>query len=227
LFTGLRYVGFVDVGFLRAEGARLLNLRTRMVRPDAQAVITWFRGVQSDGADAGSFIRAYWYDGAFDPSHAEYRGQREFFDAIGFTPGVQLRLGHIAERASPLQRPIDEALRRTAVALDLDAGLLLAEFRRQWQFRSERRQKGVDTLMALDLVRLAGRGAFDVAVLITGDRDVAEAVRAAQDFGKRVVIATPSRRSVARELAQLADEIIDLDEAAIRSMLKIRLIPAA
>ena len=66
----------------------------------------------------------------------------------------------------------------------------MAEFDRNWTFRPERRQKGVDTLIALDLVRLAGHSVFDTAVLVSGDRDLAEAVRATQDLGSQVVIAT-------------------------------------
>ena len=175
---------------------------------------------------SASFVRAYWYDGAFDPSHREYAGQRAYFDAIAFTPGVQLRLGHIAERSSRIERPILLALRNAAAGLDVDADKLVTEFGRHWTFRPERQQKGVDTLIALDLVRLAGRAAFDTAVLLAGDRDLAEAVRATQDFGRRVVVATPARRCVARELAQLADEIVDLDEADVRAMLSSRPMPA-
>lgn len=225
--SGFDYVGFVDVGFLKAEGARLLGTRASMVRPDAQAVVDWFKGLDCGAVDGATFVRAYWYDGAFDPGHSEYQGQRQFFDAIGFTPGVQLRLGHIAERSSRLEKPILDALRSTSATLGLDGDELIREFRQQWTFYPERQQKGVDTLVALDLVRLAGRGNFGTAVLLAGDRDLAEAVRAAQDFGQRVVVATPSRRSVARELAQLADEVVDLDEAVVRAMLKLRAVPAS
>ena len=224
--SGSSYVGFVDVGFLKAEGARLLGAKPGMVRPEAQAVVDWFKGLDCGAVDGASFVRAYWYDGAFEPGHSEYQGQRQFFDAIAFTPGVQLRLGHIAERTPRLEKPIVDALRSTGVALGIEADKLIAEFRRHWTFHPERHQKGVDTLIALDLVRLAGRGNFGTAVLLAGDRDVAEAVRAAQDFGQRVVVATPSRRSLARELAQLADEVVDLDEATVRAMLKFRAVPA-
>lgn len=220
------YIGLVDVGFLKAEGARLLGTRTGQVRPDAEAVVEWFKGLDTGAVDGGTFVRAYWYDGAFDPSHAEYPGQRTFFDAIGFTPGIQLRLGHIAERSSRLERPVLSALRNAAAGLDVDPDKLVAEFSRHWTFWPERQQKGVDTLIALDLVRLAGRAAFDTAVLVAGDRDLAEAVRATQDFGRRVVVATPARRSVARELAQLADDVIDLDPSVVRAMLSPRTMPA-
>lgn len=82
-------------------------------------------------------------------------------------------------------------------------------------------------LVDVGLVRLAGRSAFDTAVLIAGDRDLAEAVRSAQDFGRRVVVAAPSGRSVAKELVQLADEIVDLDEATVGAMLTFRAVPTA
>ena len=212
-------LGFVDVGFLRSEGARAMGMRVADVRPDAQAVVDWFLGCVPAGA---TFLRAYWYDGAFDPSHAEYAGQRRFFDAIAFTPGVQLRLGHIAERASRLERPVLHALRSTAVALAIDPHDLVAEFQKHWTFHPERTQKGVDTLMALDLVRLATRIPALTAIVVSGDRDLAEAVRAAQDAGATVEVATPSRASLAKELAQLADKVVDLDVGVLRTMLPSR-----
>ena len=85
-----------------------------------------------------------------------------------------------------------------------------------------RQQKGVDTLIALDMVRLASRSAYMTAILIAGDRDLAEAIRTAQDYGARVVIATPNRQSVARQVVQLADEVIDIAEDDLKLMLPIR-----
>lgn len=57
---------------------------------------------------------------------------------------------------------------------------------------------------------------------VSGDRDLAEAVRAAQDFGMRVLIATPNRQSVARELSELADDVIDIDRDDLAKMLESR-----
>ena len=118
--------------------------------------------------------------------------------------------------------PIRRALRKTAEGLGIDSDALLAEFDSQWTFYPDRQQKGVDTLIALDMVRLAGRSVFSTVVLIAGDRDMAEVVRTVQDFGIRVVIATPNRRSVAAELAQLADSVIEIQEAACKRMLTAR-----
>ena len=96
---------------------------------------------------------------------------------------------------------------------------LLTEFDRHWTFRPNRQQKGVDTLIALDMVRLAGRSFCETMVLIAGDRDFAEVVRTSQDFGTRVLVATPKRTSVSREVAQLADDVIDISEAEVGRML--------
>ena len=216
------YAGFIDVGFLRGEGSKAIGQRPASVRPNAAAVVTWFRDLATGELAGERFLRAYWYDGAFDPSHRDYRGQRTFFDAIALTPGVQLRLGHIAEHPSKLEQPINRALENTAVSLGILPEQLLAEFGKHWTFRSERQQKGVDTLIALDMVRLAGRSVCSSAVLIAGDRDLAEAVRAAQDFGTRVLVATPNRQSVAREVAQLADDVIDISANDIQAMLPLR-----
>ena len=56
-------------------------------------------------------------------------------------------------------------------------------------------------------------------VLVAGDRDFAEVLRASQDFGTRVLVATPKRTSVSREVAQLADDVIDITEDEVRRML--------
>ena len=213
------YAGFIDASFLRAEGAKSIGQSPKGVRPDAQAVVSWFRYLTHQESLDQMFLRAYWYDSAFDPSHPSYGGQRTFFDAIALTPGLQLRLGHIAEGASPLEQPIRRALDATAAGLGLESQVLLAEFDRHWTFRPNRQQKGVDTLIALDMVRLAGRSVCETMVLVAGDRDFAEVVRASQDFGTRVLVATPKRTSVSREVAQLADEVIDISEDEIRRML--------
>ena len=221
------FLGFLDVGFLRAEGAKVLGLRPNDIQPDAQAIVEWFRGLETDLPLGLTLLRVYWYDGAFAPVRPQYSGQQRFFNAIASTPGVQLRLGHIAVRESRLRGPIRRALRKTAIDLSLDSNELLSAFEQNWEFKQDIQQKGVDTLLTLDLVRLAGRSVCDTAVLIAGDRDLAEAVRTAQDFGLRVLIATPNRDSIARELAQLADDLIDISHDKIKEMLPSRNTPAS
>ena len=118
-----------------------------------------------------------------------------------------------------MENPIRLALSNTARSVNVDPAHLLREFDRRWTFYPERTQKGVDTLITLDMVRLAGRSVFTNAVLIAGDRDLAEVVRTTQDFGVRTVVATPDPSFVAQELAQLADELITIPIDVIEKMM--------
>ena len=189
------------------------------VRLQAAEVVRWLQFLARTPFVDGSFLRAYWYDAAFGPEHPRYRDQRKFLDAIAHTPGIQLRLGHLAEHPSRLEKPIRQALASTADRLGVEPDRLTTEFDRHWTFRPERRQKGVDTLIALDMVRLAGRSVFSTAVLIAGDRDLAEVVRTTQDFGVRTLVATPDEDSLSNELAQLADEVIVMNQDFLERMI--------
>ena len=216
------YIGFVDVGFLHAVGANVLGQRRGSINSDAATTARWLRDLSGEHIVGQSFLRAYWYDGAFDPSHRDYRGQRTYFNGIAATPGIQLRLGHVAERPNQLAEPIRRAIADAAKEIGSEPSRLLEAFDRLWTFRPERQQKGVDTLIALDIVRLASRSVYSTAVLIAGDRDLAEAIRTAQDHGVRIIIATPDRQSVAQEVSQLDDDIIDIPASDVRSMFRPR-----
>ena len=50
-------------------------------------------------------------------------------------------------------------------------------------------EKGVDIMLATDLLRFAWDNLYDVAVLVSGDGDFAYAVKAAKDLGKHVEVA--------------------------------------
>ena len=75
-------------------------------------------------------------------------------------------------------------------------------------------QKGVDALIYHDLMTLALERAISDAFLLSGDEDLREGVRAAQEIGIRVTlmgIPTPSgTRNQSRDLAREADEVIML-----------------
>lgn len=75
-------------------------------------------------------------------------------------------------------------------------------------------QKGVDALIYHDLVTLARERAISDAFLLSGDEDLREGVRAAQELGVRVTllgIVTPSgERNQSRDLAREADEVVIL-----------------
>jgi uncharacterized LabA/DUF88 family protein len=201
-----RVVGFIDFGFLNRAACGPLHART--LTPKAAGVVDWLITIQQN--EPNSFLRAYWYDGAYDPRHPRHHAQRAYFDTIAAVPGVQLRLGHLQETKPKWQHAVREALDA--------AGLDRAKFEERFKFNPELGQKGVDTRIALDLVRLAQRHAYDVGVLVAGDRDLAEPVRLAQDEGRRIIVAAPTNASVAIELKQLADELIELTPALLKAM---------
>ena len=218
------FAGFVDAGFLHAAGARSLKAKRDETRLVALGVVEWFKQLRENGDDAISsvrnaeFLRAYWYDGAFRPDRKGYQKQSQYFDALATTAGVRLRLGNIAERAPSYEPHLRAALKQTARALDIGEQEFFEEFNKHWEFRPETKQKGVDTLIALDMVRFAGQKVFDTAVLISGDQDLAGAVQTTQDMGCRVVIATPYEYSVSKELKKLADAVIVLSQNDLKMM---------
>ena len=56
------------------------------------------------------------------------------------------------------------------------------------QREAEVRQKGVDVLLATDLVHLAHTEAYDIAVVLSGDTDLVEAVKLVKNLGKTIII---------------------------------------
>jgi len=66
-------------------------------------------------------------------------------------------------------------------------------------------QKGVDTLIATDMVSMAFLGHYDVAILVSGDGDLAPAADAVKAAGKQIIVAT-FVRSRSTAIAQSADQ---------------------
>ena len=90
---------------------------------------------------------------------------------------------------------------------------------REVSFEEEGQQKEVDVALATEMVVGALRDAFDVAILVSGDRDFVPAVERTRTEGKRVEVAffggsvDPDRRSsFSLHLQKVADRILDLDE---------------
>lgn len=72
-------------------------------------------------------------------------------------------------------------------------------------------QKGVDTLLATDMVSMAFLNHYDIAFLVSGDGDLAPAVEAVKAAGKQAVVAAfPRSRSTA--IGQAADQEVILNQ---------------
>ena len=67
-------------------------------------------------------------------------------------------------------------------------------------------EKGVDIMLATDLLRFAWNDLYDVGIIVSGDGDFAYAVQAVKDLGKHVEVAAFSS-NLSGELAQVADKL--------------------
>ena len=215
------YSCFGDVGFLRAEGAKAVGTTPNVVQIDPGAVVDWARTLANSELFGQILRRVYWYDGRFASTHPMYRQQLVFLEAIACIDEIELRLGSVVERRNRYAVPIRSALAETAKRLGIQPEILLQEFGRHWEFRKEVQQKGVDTLIALDLALCGVRSLDATAVLISGDQDLLEPMRIARQCGIKVIIATPKRQSVAPQLYNLADAVIDITAADLRRILSI------
>ena len=65
-------------------------------------------------------------------------------------------------------------------------------------------EKGIDIMLATDLLHFAWNGLYDVAVLVSGDSDFAYALQAAKNMGKHVEVAY-FERSISKDLLDVAD----------------------
>jgi len=71
-------------------------------------------------------------------------------------------------------------------------------------------EKGVDVAIVTDMLVMAFRNAYDTAILVSGDTDLVEAVRAIKAMGKRVEIAMFGH-VIGEELKRAADLFIPLE----------------
>ncbi len=75
-------------------------------------------------------------------------------------------------------------------------------------------QKEADVMLATELLVQAFQGTFDVAVVVSGDRDFIPAIKAVQSMGRRVEVAALQGTYVSK-LVESADRFHILDELPI------------
>jgi len=71
-------------------------------------------------------------------------------------------------------------------------------------------EKEVDTSLTADILRFAALGAYDVAVLVSGDGDLVPAVNGGHELGKKVFVATFQGFGLSGRLRKAAFDHIDL-----------------
>jgi hypothetical protein len=98
----------------------------------------------------------------------------------GFLKGLELRPGYFVRREPRVRR----TGRCPSCGLD-------------YEYTTEKR---VDTRLVAELIQYAANGAFDAAVLVSGDDDFVPAVEAVNALGKRVWVATWSAEELSSDL---------------------------
>lgn len=87
-------------------------------------------------------------------------------------------------------------------------------------------QKGVDSLIVRDLIRLSQNHAISTAYLLGGDEDLRQGVVEAQDMGVRVVLvgigAAEGEQNVATTLMREADDVMMLDHERLAPSFRLR-----
>ena len=131
-------------------------------------------------------VRTYYYNCPLPPDHPEDERdkQQKFLGALAHVPYLEVRLGRLSKKQATCPN-CQKPFQRFA-------------------------EKGVDMRIGVDMLSLASKNLIDVAVLVSGDADLAEAVKAVKELGKHVELAAlPAGRSY--ELVQAADVVKDID----------------
>ena len=126
---------------------------------------------QKIGGEAAVFGGAYYYVGVS-------AGAPQQVEA--FLKGLELRPGYFVKR--------DPRVRRTGRCPSCGA---------EYEYTTEKR---VDTRLVADLIHYAANGAYDAAVLVSGDDDFVPAVEAVNALGKQVWVATWSAEELSSDL---------------------------
>jgi len=120
-----------------------------------------------------------------------YKKQQKFFEFLRSDPFIEIRLGRRAKRDKEYKCP--------------KCGHIFSKT--SWE------QKGVDSLLTFDLITLAARNAYDVAIVIAGDQDFACPALEVRMLSKQVENAFLDNRSWSPVLKSIADKTVNLDES--------------
>jgi uncharacterized LabA/DUF88 family protein len=112
--------------------------------------------------------------GSFDPAKESDKKLRNWFaNTLDRMPGVHVTVVERQRKVAPPKCPTCQA--EVATCLSCNADMRGTE------------EKGVDTRIATDMISLAWAGAYDVAVLVSADRDFVPVAEFQQSRGVKVI----------------------------------------
>ena len=81
-------------------------------------------------------------------------------------------------------------------------------------------EKGVDILLATDMITHSFKNNYNVAILVAGDNDSVGALQAVKDNGKNVEVALFGKERTSLQLRKVADRVITIDGRLLRGSWK-------
>ena len=141
-----------------------------------------------------TLVRTYYYTTTLTPDHTgEQRAAKDrFLAALDHVPYLEVRLGKLVKRDSDCPHCHQRVEKYV--------------------------EKGVDMRIGVDMVAGAAKRLYDTAILVSGDGDLKEAVRAVKELGLHVEIAS-FLKGRSYDLTQAADLCHDLKTADLQPFL--------
>lgn len=81
-------------------------------------------------------------------------------------------------------------------------------------------QKGVDVLIAVDLLAHSNQDNYDVAIVCSGDLDLLESIKLVKNQGKKVIVVTHNKL-IGKPMLKIADYFLNIDELSTDELDKI------
>jgi len=81
-------------------------------------------------------------------------------------------------------------------------------------------EKGVDILLATDMITHSFKNNYDVAILVAGDNDYVSAIQAVKDNGKNLEVALFGKERTSMQLRKVADKVIDINKRLLNKCWK-------
>jgi uncharacterized LabA/DUF88 family protein len=142
-----------------------------------------------------NWVETRYYIGALpqDWNPRAYADQRRFLDQLARADTrVVIRLGRLEPRPepNPLAASVLQLLSARPHDFTPDARSSLEAMVRRHSDVVTLKEKAVDIMLAVDLIRLAYEDRYDAAYILSADGDFSPAAEAAQDFGRTVYAAS-------------------------------------
>jgi uncharacterized LabA/DUF88 family protein len=167
---------FIDGGYLKKKISEFSpDYKINYPKLAHQLSQQWKGGI---AAIEPRLIRVYYYDGI--PSLDQLDTLPYEYGEDAANSWIWPKLDEQKKYLEPIEELDFFEVRRGHLILSTKGGI---ENRKNWEWR----QKGVDSLIAIDMITKAYQGQYDLGILVAGDLDFIEIVKSVKNIGIRVM----------------------------------------